>query len=534
MKKTFLSLFVSFLAALIVLGGCSSSESSSGTAKGGSQKTLVVGRGGDSVYLDPALPTDGESFKVTRNIFENLVNFNYDQQSTNIVNTGLAKRWKVSNDNKTYTFYLRKGIQFQDGTGFNAKAVVFNFKRWANPKNKGRVKYYPILFGGFKNHDIIKSVKADGKYKVKITLNRPFAPFLRELAMPAFAIASPTAIKKWGKDFSKHPVGTGPFKFVKWEPNNIIVLKKNDHYWKPGYPKLDRVIFKVIKNNHSRLTALENGEIDLMTGVNPSDLGELKSQKNLKVYYRPPLNTGYLGMTVTRKPFNNVKVRKAINYAINKKAIVKAFYSKKAKVAVSPLPPTIQGFNGHLKPYSYNPAKAKKLLAEAGYPHGFQMELWAMPVPRPYMPDGRKIAQAIQADLDKVGIKAKIVSYDWATYLQKAAKGEADAFLLGWTGGTGGPDAFLTNLFSSDSIGGNNTARFSNKKVDQLLVKARKEQNKKKRVHIYQQIQTIIHQQAPWVPIVHSTPPIAGTSKLAGFKPQPTGMAALSKVYFKK
>lgn len=533
MRKSYLLLFVITMAVFFVLNGCSSSQSSNGNTKGGSQETLVIGRGGDSVYLDPALPTDGESFKVTRNIFENLVNFNYEKQNNEIVNTGLAKKWKISNHNQTYTFYLRKGIQFQDGTAFDAKAVVFNFERWANPKNKGRVKYYPVLFGGFKKKDIIKSVKAKNQYTVQITLNRPFAPFLRELAMPPFAIASPTAIKKWGKEFTKHPVGTGPFKFVKWKPNNIIVLKKNDHYWKNGYPKLNRVIFKVIKNNHSRLTALENGEIDLMTGLNPSDLPAVKGKKNIKVFYRPPLNTGYLGMTVTRKPFNNVKVRKAMNYAINKKAIVHAFYSKKAKVAVSPLPPTIPGFDSKLKPYSYNPQKAKKLLTQAGYPHGFSMELWAMPVPRPYMPDGKKIAQAIQADLAKVGIQAKIVSYDWATYLQKASKGEADAFLLGWTGGTGGADAFLSNLFSSSSIGGNNTARFSSQKVDQLLVKARAEESQKKREQTYKKIQMIIHKKAPWVPIVHSTPPLAGNSHLTGFKPQPTGMGALTKVGFK-
>ncbi|HET7578646.1 MAG TPA: ABC transporter substrate-binding protein [Bacillales bacterium] len=531
MKGSHLFFAVLFVAIFSLLSACSSSQSSSSSTDD-SEKTLVVGRGGDSVSLDPALPTDGESFKVVRDIFETLVNFNYEKQNTELVNTGLAKKWEISDDGKTYTFYLRKGIQFQDGTDFNAKAVVFNFKRWADPKNKGKIDYYPILFGGFKKDDIIKSVEATGKYTVKVTLNHPYAPFLKQLEMPPFSIVSPTALKKWGEDFGKHPVGTGPFKFVKWKPNNIIVLEKNDDYWKKGLPKLNRVIFKVIKSNRARLTALENGEIDLMTGLDPNDINEVKNKKGIKVYYRPPLNVGYLGMTVTRKPFDNRKVRLAMNYAINKKALVKAFFSDKAKVAVSPLPPTVFGFNSKLDPYQYNPKKAKKLLAEAGYPNGFKMDLWAMPVPRPYMPNGEKIAQALQADLAKVGIKAKIVTYDWATYLQKIAQGKADTCLLGWTGGTGGPDAFLTNMFSSSSIGGNNSSRYSNPKVDQLLKKARRAGNKEKRKQLYEKIQLLIHKDAPWVPLVHSTPPLAGRADLAGFKPQPTGLSALSRVYF--
>lgn len=297
---------------------------------------------------------------------------------------------------------------------------------------------------------------------------------------------------------------------------------------------MNRIIFKVIKSNRARLTALENGEIDLMNGLDPNDIKEVKGKQNLQVFNRPPLNVGYLGMTVTRKPFGNVKVRKAMNYAINKKAIVKTFYSPKAKVAAGPLPDTIAGHNPNLKPYPYDPAKAKKLLKEAGYPNGFKMKLWAMPVPRPYMPDGKKIAEAIQANLAKVGIKATIVQYDWATYLDKVSKGEADAFLLGWTGDNGDADNFLYTLLSTASIGGNNSTRYSNKKLDKLLVKAQKETDPAKRKKMYQQAELIIHNTAPWVPIVHSTPALAGDANLMDFKPNPTGSDRLSRVYYKK
>ncbi|HET7579297.1 MAG TPA: ABC transporter substrate-binding protein [Bacillales bacterium] len=547
MKKTFLLIAAMLMAFSFALAACGGSEQSSGKSgesgssggSGGSgsgnQDTLVFGRGSDSVYLDPARATDGESFKVTKNIFETLVNFNYKDQSTEVVNTGLAKDWKISPDGLKYTFHLRQGIKFQDGTPFNAKAVVFNFNRWKNVKKGDKVQfpYYPSMFGGYGDKSVIKNVKAVDKYTVEFTLKRPLAAFLKDLAMSPFAIASPTAVKKYGADFTKHPVGTGPFKLVQWKPNNTITIEKYDDYWKKGYPKLNRVVFKVIKSNRARLTALENGEIDLMTGLNPSDIKEVKGKQDLQVFYRPPLNVGYLGLTVTRKPFDSVKVRKAMNYAINKKAIVKAFYADQAKVAAGPLPATIPGHNPNLKPYPYNPKKAKKLLAEAGYPDGFKMELWAMPVPRPYMPNGKKIAEAMQADLAKVGIDAKIVQYDWSTYLEKASKGEADAFLLGWTGDNGTADNFLYTLLSTAAIGGNNYTQYSNKKLDQLLIKAQKETDKDKRIKLYKKAVKVIHDTAPWVPIVHSTPALAGDANLKNFKPNPTGSDRLSYVSFK-
>ncbi|HEU5139212.1 MAG TPA: ABC transporter substrate-binding protein [Bacillales bacterium] len=522
----------------IILAGCSGSEETgsgetgeSGNSGGSSQDTLIFGKGSDAVSLDPAAVTGGPSFAVTKNIYETLVNFNYEEQSTEVVKTGLAKDWKISDDGKVYTFTLREGIKFQNGEKFTADAVVFNFNRWKN--GKGKFPYYPSMFGGYGDKSVIKSVEAVDEHTVKFTLVRPLAPFLKDLAMSPFAIASPKAIQKYGKDYGKHPVGTGAYKFVEWKPNNTITLKKYEDYWKDGLPKLDRVIFKVIKSNRARLTALENGEIDLMLGLNPSDIKEVKGKKDLQVFYRPPLNIGYLGLTVTREPFGNVKVRKAMNYAINKKEIVNAFYADAAKVAVSPLPPTIAGFNSELDPYEYNPEKAKQLLAEAGYPDGFKMELWAMPVPRPYMPNGKKIAQAMQADLKKVGIDAKIVSYDWATYLDKASKGEADAFLLGWTSDNGDADNVLYTLLSTDSIGSNNYTAYSNKELDKILKKAQKITDEEKRNQLYKEAQEIIHKDAPWVPIVHSTPALAGDANVTGFKPHPTGSDRLWRVSFK-
>lgn len=227
-------------------------------------------------------------------------------------------------------------------------------------------------------------------------------------------------------------------------------------------------------------------------------------------------------MTVTRKPFDDKRVRQAVNYAIDKEALVKAFYEGKADVASNPMPPAVSGFNKDISAYPYDPEKAKTLLKEAGY-DGKEIELWAMPVPRPYMPDGQKIAEAIQKNLDDVGIKSKIVTYEWATYLDKAAKGEADAFLLGWTGDNGDADNFLYTLLDESNIGSNNYTYFKNLETHKLLLKAQKETDEDKRNELYEKAQEIIHDEAPWVPLAYSTPILAGKSTIKNFKPHPTG-----------
>ncbi|KPC98772.1 Oligopeptide transport ATP-binding protein OppF [Geobacillus sp. BCO2] len=241
-----------------------------GGDKSSTQDTLVYGRGGDSVSLDPATVTDGESLKVTKNIFDTLLDYNDNDTS---IKPALATEWTISNDGLTYTFKLRQGVKFHDGTEFNADAVVFNFERWANG-NADKFPYYGSMFGGYKQDDshVIKEVKALDKYTVQFVLKRPQAPFLKNLAMTPFAIASPEAVKKYGDKFGEHPVGTGPFVFKEWKRNERIVLEKNKDYWEKGYPKLNQLIFVSIPDNSARLNALLKGEIDIMEDLNPTDL----------------------------------------------------------------------------------------------------------------------------------------------------------------------------------------------------------------------------------------------------------------------
>ena len=531
-KKSFWSLLL-LLTLAFVLAACNTSSDggdSKDNGDDGDDKTsstpqvLVFGRGGDSVSLDPGIVTDGESFKVTQNLFETLLNFG-EQDTT--IKPGLAKDWSVSDDGLTYTFKLQEGVKFHDGTDFNADAVIKNVNRW-KAGNEEQFYYFNSMFKA-EGADIIKDVKADGDYTVIFTLSRPQAPFLKNLAMSPFGIASPTAFEKDGDKFGQNPVGTGPFKFVEWRPTETITIEKFEDYWQEGLPKLDRVIFQVFQDNTARLNALIAGEIDLADGVNPSDGKTVEGNSALQLIERPSMNIGYLGLTSTRPPFDNKLVRQAVNYAIDKQSIVDAFFEGRAQVAANPMPPSISGYNDEIDPYPYDPAKAKELLAEAGY-DGKEVELWAMPVARPYMPDAAKVAEVIKKNLENVGIPAKIVTFEWATYLEKAKNGEADMFMLGWTGDNGDADNFIYTLLGTDNIGSNNYSYYSNDEVDALLIAAQSETDEAKRNDLYKQAQVIIHEEAPWVPLAHSTPLLAAKSSVKGFKPHPTGSDKLANV----
>ena len=532
MKKRIFAILSVLMALSIALMGCGTEKTGGGkNGEGNSGGTLIYARGGDSVKLDPASITDGESFIVTEQITETLVE--YKKDSTEII-PNLAKEWKISDDGLVYTFDLEKGIKFHDGSDFNAEAVVKNFKRWMSGHEK-IFPYFASQFGGFEGDEgaVIKEVKALDEFTVEFTLNRPQAPFLKNLAMSPFAISSPTAIEKDVNKYFQHPVGTGPFKFESWKRNDTITVVKNDKYWKKGLPKLDKVIFKVIEDNSARLNTLIKGDVDLIDGLNPSDVVRVAAEKKLQIFERPSMNVGYLGFNVEKEPFNNKLVRQALNHAVDKEAIIKNFYEGTAEPAKNPMPPSVSGYNDEIQDYEYDLDKAKELLAEAGYADGFKMDLWAMPVPRPYMPNGRKVAEALQADFAKIGVEVNIVSMEWGTYLEKTRDGEAPMFMLGWTGDNGDADNFLYVLLDKDAIGSNNYTRYSNDEVHDLLIKAQTEIDEEKRNQLYNEAQKIIHEDAPWIPLAHSVPQLAGIKEIKGFVPHPTGSQSFVDVSVK-
>ncbi len=499
--------------------------------------TLTFAKAGDVVKLDPADVTDGESITVMNNIFEGLIRY---KPGTTELEPWLAEKWDVSPDGKVFTFYLRKGVKFHDGTDFNADAVVFSFERQRDPNHPfhkyGEWEYWSWCF-----NEIEKVEKVDD-YTVKITLSEEFAPFLTTMAMFTVYIVSPANHEKWGAEASSHPVGTGPFKFVEWVKDDHITLEKFENYWGPK-PKIDKLIFKVIPDASVRLLELQKGTIDGMEFPNPDDLEKIKGDKNLTLLTQPGLNIGYLAFNLGQDTpgydpkLSDVRVRKAIYHAINRQEIVEHLYKGTAVVAKNPLPPTLWGYNDEIVDYEYNPDKAKELLKEAGYPNGFETNLWAMPVARPYMFDPQKIAEAIQSDLAKVGIKAKIVTYDWGTYLDKTEGGEHAMCLLGWTMDYPDPDNILYVLLDPDAAtvgSAGNVAFYRNDKVHELNMLARKTYDIEEREKYYKEIQRIVHEDIPWVPLAHAQQMVVFRSNVKGFVLYPTGDYHFDTVYIEK
>jgi len=488
--------------------------------------TLIYGRGGDSVGLDPAHQEDGESFKVCESIYDMLVQY---QRDSTEVEPGLAESWETSEDGLEWTFHLRPNIKFHDDTPeepseLDADAVVFSLLRQHDKEhpfhNVGGAYLYWDSLGLY---EIVDTIEKVDKYAVKITLTRPYAPFLNAMAIVPFAIVSPKAVKKWGEDFTSHPVGTGPFKFVSWERDARITLESNETYW-GGRPEIERLIFRVIPVNSVRLLELEKGNIHIMDMPNPDDADRIRNNEKLVLLEKAGLNVGYVAMNFEKEPFkDNKKVRQAINYAINKTSIMDNLYKGLGIVAKNPIPPTVWGYNDDIEDFTYNPDLAKQLLEEAGYPNGFSTTLWAMPNPRPYFPVPDSIAVAIQSDLDKVGIKAEIVNREWGKYLEEVRNGEHDMAMLGWSADYVDPDNFLYFLLDKESAEkpAGNIAFYRSDELHEILIKAQKITEQNERIQLYQEAQRIIHEDVPWVCVSHAKQVAAIAKKVEGYDIHP-------------
>lgn len=491
---------------------------------------LSYGRGADSVSLDPGKETDGESLSVSSNIFDTLVQF---KPGTTEVVPGLAETYDVSSDKMTYTFKLRKGVKFHDNTDFNADAVIFSLLRQHDPKHEafGYAKAWNY-WNDMGMNKLVKSISKTDDHTVVFALSRPEAPFIANLAMPFASIVSPTAVRASKEDFAKKPVGTGPFKFASWTRGERIILNANKTYWN-GAPSLDRVIFRSIPDSAARLNAFLAKEIHVMNLPTPDQVAVIKQKRpDAKVMDEFQLNVAYLAMNTKKAPFDNVKVRQAVNMAINKDAIIKGIFAGMGTAAVNPMPPTIWGYNKNVKPYTFSVEKAKALLKEAGFPNGFKAELFFPTVSRPYMPDGKRLGEAIQADLKKIGIDLALQTYEWGTYLDKTNKGEHQMALLGWTGDNGDPDNFLSVLLSGDNTTppASNIAFYNNPKVTALLNKAKVAGSQKERTTLYMQAQEMIHADAPWAPIAHSRVAVPMDKKVKNFIISPLGTLTLRQV----
>jgi peptide/nickel transport system substrate-binding protein len=507
------------------------------------EQVLIFGSSGDVARLDPGDVTDGESIQRMDNIFDALVE--YKPGSTEI-QPALATSWEISADKKEITFKLRKGVKFHDGTDFNADAVVYSFARQYD-QNHPHNQYGQWAYWGWMFSDIEKVVKIDD-YTVKIIMTNVNASIMTSLAMFTVNIVSPANAEKHRENAFRNPVGTGPFKFVEWVKDDHITLEAFDGYWK-GRPKLDRLIFRVIPDPSARLLALEVGEVHGIEFPNPADFDRIRAKKELKLMSEPGMNVGYMGINSGYgykdankngkrdlnerwektpgyyEPLTKKKVRQAINYAIDKQSIVDNIYMGTASMAKNGMPPFMLGYNDDVQDYPYDPAMAKKLLREAGYPNGFEVTLYVMPVSRPYMFDPPKIGEAIQSYLADVGIRVKFYQVDWGTYLQETQYGKHQMCLLGWTGDNGDPDNFMNVLYgpNATSIGtAGNYGFYNDMKAQELLTAALQTFDTDKRAEYYRKVQEMIHESANWVYIAHSNQNLVFRSNVYGYVMHPT------------
>jgi len=496
-------------------------------AAGQSGSTLIVGRGGDSVNLDLAQATDGESIKAGIQVLENLVIF--EDNSMN-VKPQLAKSWSVSPDGLTWTFKLRKGVKFHDGTPFNAKAVYDSFARIIDKNHPfhryGKWRYLSLSLKP------VKEIKIIDDYTIALVTKKPYAPLLNNLALWLCPILSPTAMAKYKDQIGQHPVGTGPFRFVKWIKDDQIVLERNPDYWGQK-AKVAKLILKSIPDPSARLMALQSGAIDIADDLDPDSIKLVEKNPKLAIIKRPSVNVGYLALN-TQKPYlKDVRVRRALNYAVDKKSLIQAIFHGLAIPAKNPFAPSIWGYNHKIKPYEYDPNKAKKLLKEAGFDFNRVLTLWAMPVSRAYMPDPVKTAELLQAFFAAVGVKTKIVRMDWGAYLKKTANGEHDMCMLGWLGGNADPDNFLYGLLSADTAktpGASNVALWKNAEFTELCKKAQAIFDKAERIKLYLKAQEIFHREAPWIPLVHTTIVRCYNKRLRNVPLRPNGLNSFQMV----
>jgi len=536
-------------AALLGAAGCGGGGTISGGqggGGGGNVNTFVFGRGADSVTLDPINTTDGESLRVTRQIFDGLLDF--APESTDVIPALAAEIPKPEDGGRLYTFTLREGVTFHDGAPFNAEAVVFNFDRWRLEDNEFHTggggqsenfAYYVGQFGGFDGDSIIEAVEAVDEYTVRFSLKQPQGPFLKNVAMSPFGIASPKAIQNNVEGFWQNPVGSGPFTFVSWNRGSTVELEANDEWWGAdvpaseggGGPEVSKVTIRAIPDNTARVAALVGGELSAADGLTPDDVKPVE-QAGLKVEYRPPLTIGYLAMNNEKAPFDNPDVRRAIYQAIDMDAIVEAFFGNTGEIATTYMPPTVPFFNDQIERFPFDPDAARQLLADAGE-ENLQTELWYMPIPRPYMPDGKGIAQAMQQDLKEVGVTAKLVTREWGTYLQETGEGAHPMALLGWTGDNGDPDNFLNVLLGSASATPTdalNIAYYKNPEVDKLLQQGQSTIVESEREQAYMEAQELLVEDTPWVPIAYAKPPLGFQKNVQGYQASPTGGEAFNTV----
>jgi peptide/nickel transport system substrate-binding protein len=508
------------------------------TLPAASAATLVFGGNGEPVSLESGNITDGISILVQRQIYDTLVGF---KDGTTDLAPSLATSWSSNANATQWTFKLRPNVKFHDGTPVNADAIVFNLSRWwdkSHPygfRDQGRTfEIVGDLLGGFKGDPtaVIKDIVKVNDSTVRVDLNKPSSVLPNVLAAGYFGIASPTAIKKEGAKYgtpASKPIGSGPFIFQSWRTGDRVTLAPNKTYWGEK-PKVDQLVIRSIKDASQRLNELKAGTIDFANDLTPDSLKSVQADKNLVAVKRPSFNVGFVSMNNNNQYLKNQKVRQAISMAINKKAIVDAFWNGLGTSNASFVPPVLAWGNSSKVPadYKFDPAAAKKMLADAGYPNGFSIDLWYMPVSRPYFPNPKPIAEAMAADLSAIGIKVNLKTEDWAKYLQdRNATPGFDMYMIGWTGDYGDPDNFYGAYYGEN---GSSDISWNPPELQKLLEQGRAATTQAAKAKIYSQIHDMTYDAAYRVPIVHSQPLAAAQTYVKGWTPSPLGSEAFNTI----
>jgi peptide/nickel transport system substrate-binding protein len=454
-----------------------------------SDPVFVFARGADSQKLDPADVDDGESIKVLGNICEGLVRF---KTGTAEIEPCLATSWTISPDGLTYTFHLRKNVRFHDGTALDANTAAFSFLRQMDKSNPAHLKQATFAYWSAM-YSMVKSVRALDADTLEFRLKETHAPFLANLAIfPAYLI-SPKFIDQ------RHPVGTGPFRFVEWVPDEMIRLEANPDYW-DGPPRIQKLIFTVVPDSATRLIQLQTGQVQGMDGIDPNDLPVIDRDPSLKLVTADGLNVCYLAFNCMKPPLDDRNLRRLIAAAINKHDLVNAVYRGAGTVAKNPLPPFLPGYNDAIL----------ESLPRSDAPRSVPsrpLRLEVMTNPRPYLPNPIRAAEMIKADLAKVGILVEIVPNEWGSHLSRTSHGEHEMALLGWVGDNGDADNFLYVLLDKDTAtlgSALNICFWQDDPYHDLMMAARRELDPQKRAAIYHQAQEIVFEEAPLVPLAHA------------------------------
>ncbi len=486
-------------------------------------KTITLAVGSTFTSLDPYDANDTLSQAVAKSFYQGLFGFDKDQKLVNV----LAESFEANKEATVYTVKLKKGVKFHDGSNFDAAAVKVNFDRVTNPDNK--LKRYNLYL------NIAKTEVVDAN-TVRFTLKKPFSAFVNQLAHPSGVMISPAALKKYGKEIGFNPVGTGPFKFVEWKQTDYLKVSKFDGYWKPGQPRVDTLIWKPVIENSSRAAMIQTGEADFTYPLPLEQTDLLKTKPQIDVLTTPSIVLRYVTINTTVKPFDNLKVRQALNYAVNKEAFAKVAYSGYASPATGVVPQGVD-FAAKTGPWPYDVKKARELLKEAGYPNGFETTLWAAT----NNTSSQKAIQFLQQQFAQIGVKAKVTALEAGqrvAQVESVAK-PADAgvrlYYYGWSSSTGEADWALRPLIATESQPPKmvNTAYYSNAKVDQGLEKALATADRAEKAALYKQVQEQIWADAPWVFLTTDHLLYARSKRLAGVYVMPDGSFSFDDIALK-